>query len=303
MLAALESGVNVFDSAINYRCQRSERALGRALGRAFADGLAARDEVVVSTKAGFLPFEEELPPDPDAYHRERWLGAGLVSEEDAAAGHSLAPAFLGDQLERSRANLGLETVDLFYLHNPEARLHRAGGRSAIDNALGWAAETLAADRIGAAGLATWNGLRTPPGGPDHLPLAELVTDASPISAIQLPVNLAMPEALAAPTQELEGAVLPALVVARHAGLTVFASASLLQGRLTRGLPTEITQIFPGLTTDAQRALQFTRSVPAVTTALVGMSNPTHVAENLELAHHEPAAPESLQMLFAGGVGG
>src|SRR6476659_6390824 len=50
---ALASGVNVFDSAINYRGQRSERAVGRALAKALGEGRAARDEVFVSTKGGY----------------------------------------------------------------------------------------------------------------------------------------------------------------------------------------------------------------------------------------------------------
>src|SRR5688500_10716133 len=48
--AAIERGVNVLDSAINYRCQRSERVVGRAVRAAIGDGLISRDEVVVCTK-------------------------------------------------------------------------------------------------------------------------------------------------------------------------------------------------------------------------------------------------------------
>ena len=36
--------------------------------------------------------------------------------------HSMQPDFLADQIDRSRANLGLETIDIFYLHNPETQL-------------------------------------------------------------------------------------------------------------------------------------------------------------------------------------
>src|SRR5262249_44497959 len=53
---AAERGVNVFDAAINYRCQRSERALGEAFRRLAAAGIG-RDELFVSTKAGFVPFD------------------------------------------------------------------------------------------------------------------------------------------------------------------------------------------------------------------------------------------------------
>src|SRR5947209_17425242 len=48
LIAAGESGINFFDTAINYRGQRSERCVGAALKH------LQRDEVVVCTKAGFL---------------------------------------------------------------------------------------------------------------------------------------------------------------------------------------------------------------------------------------------------------
>src|SRR3954447_3647695 len=49
LIAAGESGINLFDCAINYRRQRSERCIGAALKH------LQRDEIVVCTKAGFLP--------------------------------------------------------------------------------------------------------------------------------------------------------------------------------------------------------------------------------------------------------
>src|SRR5580765_6556386 len=48
LAAGLERGVNLIDTAINYRCQRSERAAGKAIRRAIDLGLVVRDEVVVS---------------------------------------------------------------------------------------------------------------------------------------------------------------------------------------------------------------------------------------------------------------
>ena len=46
----------------------------------------------------------------------------MRAEEIVAGGHCLAPDFLADQIARSRANLGVETIDLYYLHNPEQQL-------------------------------------------------------------------------------------------------------------------------------------------------------------------------------------
>lgn len=34
----------------------------------------------------------------------------------------MAPRYLQDQLARSRENLGLATIDVYYVHNPETQL-------------------------------------------------------------------------------------------------------------------------------------------------------------------------------------
>ncbi len=61
---AVRSGVNVLDTAINYRHQRSERNIGAALGQMTASGELKRDEILVCTKAGYLCFDGEAPDDP-----------------------------------------------------------------------------------------------------------------------------------------------------------------------------------------------------------------------------------------------
>src|SRR6185436_4134128 len=47
---AIRSGVNLIDTAINYRSQRSERAIGAAIQQVLASGDVARDELVVCSK-------------------------------------------------------------------------------------------------------------------------------------------------------------------------------------------------------------------------------------------------------------
>src|SRR5580658_10051179 len=58
---ALTSGINLIDSAINYRCMRSERNIGQALRELVQEGRIAREEVVICTKGGFIPFDGEPP--------------------------------------------------------------------------------------------------------------------------------------------------------------------------------------------------------------------------------------------------
>ena len=130
-------------------------------------------------------------------------------------------------------------------------------------------------------------------------MAEEVAGSSHhFKVVQLPYNLAMPEAYFFPNQTVEGESVTLLEAAARLGITVFASASLLQGQVARGLPGELRELFgAGLETDAQCALQFVRSTPGVTTALVGMKHVEHVEENLRLVAMPPAPADSYRRLL------
>ena len=123
IIRAVQAGANVLDSAVNYRHQRSERAIAAALSDLIAQGAVERDEIFLATKGGFLTFDADEPQNPSAYFEEKLIRTGLVRPEEVAAGcHVMSPRYLEHQIEVSRRNLGVETIDLYYLHNPETQL-------------------------------------------------------------------------------------------------------------------------------------------------------------------------------------
>jgi len=305
---ALTSGVNVFDSAINYRGQKSERAIGHALAKAFRSGAARRDEVFVATKGGYLPHDADDPREPRRYILETFVTTGIAPRaEIAAGGNCISPAYLSDQIERSRANLSLDVIDLYYLHNIESQrtaVDKPTFRARLIKAVEFLEGAAADGKIARWGLATWDGLRVPPEHPEHLSLAETVAVAEDVAGrshhfagVQLPVNLAMAQAIAYRSQQHSDGRVPALSAAQMSGVAAFGSSSLLQGRLTADLPEEIGPVLPGAGTDAQRALQFSRSAPGMTAALVGVSSPEHARENFALACAPPADPAAVLALF------
>jgi aryl-alcohol dehydrogenase-like predicted oxidoreductase len=305
---AVECGCNVIDSAINYRFQRSERAIGAALKQMFDSGKVSRDEIVVATKGGFFPFDGEPPRDPRGWVANNLINTGIARPEDIVDSHCMAPAYLENQLGRSLENLGLQTIDIYYIHNPETQLE-AVTRVEFLNRMRAAFEFLeraaAEGKIKYYGTATWNGYRQPAGSSDYLSLSELVDVAREVGGaghrfrvIQLPYNLAMLEALTLVNQVVESEQLSVLEAATQLEVTVMCSASIHQARLATGLPHIIKESLAGLTTDAQRAIQFVRSTPGVTTALVGMSQRAHVEENLMAARVPPASVEEFLRIFS-----
>ena len=308
---AVQHGANVIDSAANYRFQRSERSIGAALRRLTADEGFMRDEVVVCTKGGFLPFDGERPADPRRYFEETFIRSGVAAAAEIAAGsHCMSPSYLQHQVAQSLRNMELETIDVYYIHNPESQLS-AVTREEFERRLRAAFEALegerAEGRIQHYGVATWNGFRTRADARDYHSLERMLElareaggDSHGFRFVQLPFNLAMPEALVVENQWVEGAPMSTLEAAQALGVTVVASASIMQGKVARDLPEHVREALGSLATDAQTAIQFVRSTPGITTALVGMSHRAHVEENLQLARVAPASPEDYRRLFERG---
>ena len=102
------------------------RTIGQALARLFEEGRLQRDELVIATKGGFLPFDEAPPRSQQeffGYVEKTFIQPGVIKPADIVAGcHCMTPAYLQHQLDTSLHNLGLECVDIYYVHNPETQL-------------------------------------------------------------------------------------------------------------------------------------------------------------------------------------
>src|SRR5215469_3807661 len=305
--AALRSGINFVDTAINYRHQRSERNIGSALASLIAADHVWRDEVLICTKAGYLSFDGNLPVDPREYFVKEYVETGILSPKDLAGGmHCIAPHYLENQIERSRRNLGIETIDVFYLHNPETQLADVS-QEVFQHRVRHAFETLERQvkdgKLRYYGMATWNAFRVPDGSRDHISLPAAAQIAREVGGdhhhfrfIQMPFNLAMPEAFGLANQILGKKNLSMLSAAQQLGLAVIGSATLYQGRLAHSLPSFIRESL-GMKGEAENAIQFARSAPGLTTALVGMGNSVHVAANLKPALVQPARLDEWSRLF------
>ena len=221
---ALRSGINVLDTAINYRHQRSERNIGSALKELIGSGELSREEVLVCTKAGFLSFDADMPADVHGYFMSEYVKPGILDPAQVAAGsHCMTPRYLADQIDRSRRNLGLDTIDVFYVHNPESQLSevsRTVFRDRLKDAFAMLEEAVANGKIRFYGVATWNAFRVLEGESDYVGLAEVLEiaravggDAHHLRVIQLPFNLGMTDAFGLSNHQLIGTKMSAMKVA------------------------------------------------------------------------------------------
>jgi len=206
----------------------------------------------------------------------------------------------------------VDCIDVYYLHNPETQLSDispAEFLKRVREAFTFLESAVARNQIQYYGMATWNGFRQEKGSRDLLQLPQFVEIAKEIAGeqhhfrfVQLPFNLGMTEALTLGNQTLHSETKTIMEVADQLGIQLIASASLLQGQVAQNLPVFVAEAL-GLENDVERALQFARSAPGITTALVGMSRTAHVEANARLVAVSPAGLEQFSRLFSrrGGV--
>ena len=306
---AVESGISVVDTARNYRAQRSERVVGAAIADADVD----REALLVASKCGFVPFDGERPADPGAYVHDRFVRNGPLAREDLVAGqHALTGAFVHDQVDQSLRSLDLDVLDLYYLHNPEVQLaehDRETVYDAIEDAFVPLEERVADGDLRHYGVATWDCFRVDRDHPKYLSLAEIVSRARSAAdragnaatnfrAIQVPFNVHMAGAFTQRSQPSADGDVSVLELANTAGIDVFASASLKQGALAAAdaVPEAVASKLDG-DTPAQRAINFARSAPGVTSALVGTTSTAHVADNVAAGTFDPLGADAFDATF------
>jgi aryl-alcohol dehydrogenase-like predicted oxidoreductase len=298
--------VNVIDTAINYRFQKAERSVGRALKRLISEGIINRDACFICTKNGYLTSDADLPIDFwDYIHRELIKSGKLKPEDIVGDAHAMSLSYLRDQFERSLRNLGLECVDLLYLHNaPESWLKEIGLRrflERLEEVFAYYEEERKRGRLMFYGLATWSCFRVSRDDPEHLNLDDIAEVARNVGGeehgfrfIQLPFNIAMSEALFLRNQRIADEPLTIFEAADKLGVGVFTSAPLAEGRLmhnTRVPEIENSRILS--------LLQFARSAHiSIIATLVGHKQPKHFEENLKLASIPPFTTEEFNRFYS-----
>jgi len=309
---AVLNGINLIDTAINYRYQVSEEEIGEALQELFDEKKASREQLIITSKAGFLPLEFPFPENPYEWIETNVVKNGLATKEEIVIDqHCMSPKYLRWSVEKSLKNLNLKTLDIMYLHNPETQLGYVDYETLlkrIEKAFKLFEKMVEEGKIKAYGIAAWNGFLYEDTHKEYMSLADIVKIAQKVGGknhhfkyVQSPFNLGKPEAYNFNNQKgPDGKYYTLMQAVQGYGLQLMASSSLLQLNLFKAKFSD--KIGNALGTsdfnDVISALQFARSGGAVS-ALFGAVDPVHVEENLTLAYLPSATKESINSLTIG----
>lgn len=296
---AIKNGVNVIDTAINYRYQQSEREIGEVLDAFFKSGEVKREELIICSKGGFVPLDFPFPQNPYEWISEHIIQKGLAtSDEIELDQHCMTPEFLKDSLERSLANLHVTCLDIYFLHNPETQLTKIGYNQflkKLEEIFACFEAMVSVGKIKAYGIAVWNAFTYEEGNSEYICLEDVYDVAHKVGGanhhfkyIQLPFNIAKTHAYSVPNQKMsDGNYYTPLQVAHKLGLGVMSSSSLLQMHLfQKPFKPEVGYLLDSkmeLQSDVQLALQFVRSTRGIVTSLFSSCKSEHVSSNLGIA--------------------
>jgi aryl-alcohol dehydrogenase-like predicted oxidoreductase len=290
---SIMAGVNVIDTAINYRSQKAERSVGRAVTELIHDEKAKRDGLFVSTKNGYITNDGDVKEDFWQNIQNTLVKPGIIKSGEISSGyHCMTIPYLQDQLHRSLENLGLECIDLMYLHNAvEGQLQDISKEEfmkKLKDVFEFYESQRKSGRIRYYGMATWDCFRVPVDHPQYISISDIVelareagSDNNGFRFIQLPYNMYLDQALTLKNQVLNGNHYTILQASVKLEIGVFASVPLMQAKL---LTPNVLPEFGGLASPSHRALQFVRSTPGIIAPLVGQKSAVHVEENLQLTN-------------------
>ena len=293
---AVKSGINLIDTASNYRYGQSEREIGEALKELYEEGEVTREELIICSKGGFIQLDYPFPENPYTWIDENIINKGFATKEDIEIDqHCMTPDFLEWSCRRSLENVGVDAFDIYYLHNPEMQIMKLGEKEFYKQIekIFKRFEKLADEGLFKYyGVAVWNGFIAE--NAELLSLEKLVECAKKAGGenhrfkyIQTPFNMGKTTAYTTATQKVKGEPCTIIQAAYRLNIGVISSSSLLQMNLFKksfsaetGVVLDDTMT---LKSDIQLALQFVRSTPGIVSSLFGSKVPVNIKHNCEIS--------------------
>jgi len=282
--SALSGTINHIDTAPNYRAQRAEQAIGVALQGA----KRMRQDIFLSSKVGFVPFERDVPLSDQDYFKKRFLDTGIFKPEDLIGGvQCFSPNYIQWQINESLGRLSTGYLDLVYLHNFENIVPKVSTQlfeQLFRNALASLRELAEQGKIRLIGMASWSGFLLKEANALNLEQllrwAEQEDCSTLFRVIQAPFNLGFPDLLVKKSQQVRGQDMSLIRAAQTLNFSLMTSAPLMHGRLAElELPQALRDQWPNLSV-AQVCLALVKNAPSIVSTLVGIKSDSHLDDLL-----------------------
>lgn len=309
---AVRSGVNVIDTASNYRYGQSEKEIAIALEELIKEDEIKREELIICSKGGFIPLSYPFPKNPYQWIKDNILKVNLAKEEDIELDqHCMTPDFLEWSCKNSLKNLKISSIDIYFLHNPEIQIQRLGYEKFLEKIEGIFIrfeELVQKGLIKSYGVAVWNAFINKNNHSEHINLEDLVNIAKRVAGkdhnlkyIQTPFNMGKTSINTLLSQEVKKKKCTLLQAASRLNIAVISSSSLLQMNLfKRSIKAEIGFLLDKeniLKSDIQLALQFVRSTPGILSSLFASKVPVHIKSNLEISKIKKCSLANYNLIY------
>ncbi|MAI85875.1 MAG: hypothetical protein CMF99_01620 [Candidatus Marinimicrobia bacterium] len=225
----LQSGINVIDTAQNYRNGRSDIIIGNVIKTLESQGSFNRKDVFISSKAGLLS--------ENIIKSDSFIKLGLNQNQiDYKQKFCMEPKFIDWSVERALKVMKLNYLDAFLLHNPELAYLRNNGNEKILSCLEILEKKSQEGKINYYGFASWNGFRRRPESALYLDIVSILDELkdriglnNKFKIIEAPLSIGMPNIIYYHSKDKKKDTLQ--VILKKYGLKFFSSASLYEGFL------------------------------------------------------------------------
>lgn len=189
LIYGINNGVNFIDTAICYRGMRSEKDVGRVLRQLINEKSdIKRNEIIISTKAGIIFGDISVPIRPIDYLENILIKEGIVRVEDINVTeqfrHTLNPRFYEHAIKKSKENLGIETIDIHYIHEPEASksvMESETFYNELEDLFEFYENQVEKGNIVNYGMATWSAFITMENSKEYISLEKVIEIAKKVA--------------------------------------------------------------------------------------------------------------------------
>ncbi len=279
----LKNGINFIDTSVTYREMKSEKDIGHVLDDLInKKQILKREEVIVATKGGQIYGDCDINVRPIDYLEEILIPEGILNIEDVNVvhghRHTLVPYFYETTIELSKNNLGIETIDIHYIHNPEISKYVLGEDEFYQQLkilIEFYEEQVEKENIRFYGISSWEAFTCNLDSNWHISMEKIINIAKEVKGehhhlkfIQLPYNIYNQNGSKLKNQIIDGEYYNAIDAANKLGLNVTVSAPLNQFK-DGDNDISLTE-----------KLNFIKNAKGIYSAIIGSKRKEHIKENL-----------------------